>query len=203
MKLLIDTDAFCKLGVGGLLFDSVDLLGASFAECGRLPALPYMLRRGRLRTAFGAEACDALLPTAQSMPVAIRAGETWLNKLTSVQDIDPGEAQLFAAVADSPLLVLSGDKRALRAIKDVAGFAEALHGRVVAFETMLLCLCDKLGPEEMRRRVDRLAHLDKVTQVCFSAGNTDPRGTLLSYHRSLEAELLPLTLWHHQVEHKQ
>lgn len=203
MKLLIDTDAFCKLGVGGLLFDSIDSLGASFAECGKLPALPYMLRRGRLRTAFGAEACDALLPTAQSMPVAIRADDTWLNKLTSVQDIDPGEAQLFAAAADSSLLVLTGDTRALRALKDVAGFADALHGRVVALETILLCLCDKLGPEEVRRRVNGLAHLDKVIQVCFSTGNTDPRGALLSYHRRLEAELLPLTLWNHQVEHKQ
>lgn len=53
MKLLIDNDAFCKIGTGGLLLESLALLGVDLASCGRLPSLPYMLRRGRLPKQYG------------------------------------------------------------------------------------------------------------------------------------------------------
>ncbi len=72
MRLLVDTDAFCKLAVGGVLHDAIALLGADLSECGRLPALPHMLRRGGLRKKFGPKACDALLPVANEVPVAIQ-----------------------------------------------------------------------------------------------------------------------------------
>ena len=45
MRLLIDSDAFCKLAASGLLSDAAALFNG---ECGRLPALPHMLRRGQL-----------------------------------------------------------------------------------------------------------------------------------------------------------
>ena len=48
-RLLVDTDAYCKLGVAELLVDAVAVLGVAVDECGRLAALPFMLRRGRLR----------------------------------------------------------------------------------------------------------------------------------------------------------
>lgn len=49
MRLLLDTDAFCKLGAAGVFDDALSLLGLSVSDCGRLPALPYMLRKGSLR----------------------------------------------------------------------------------------------------------------------------------------------------------
>jgi len=195
MKLLIDTDAFCKLAVGGLLHDALSLLGADILECGRLPALPYMLRRGRLRRVFGPEACDSLIPVADSVPVVMPPTDAWLDKLTPIQAIDPGEAQIFAAGAEAGLIVVSGDKRALRALKDVAGFADALASRIVVLEAILLALCDRLGPDEVRHRAQALSTLDKVIRICFSTGNRDPRDGLLAYYRSLAAEVNPLVLW--------
>jgi hypothetical protein len=41
MNLLVDTDAFCKLGVAALLEDAAGVFGARLTECGRLAALPY------------------------------------------------------------------------------------------------------------------------------------------------------------------
>ena len=195
MKLLIDTDAFCKLAVGGLLRDAVGVLGADITECGRLPALPYMLRRGRLRTVFGPEACDSLIPVANMVPVVVPPTDAWLDKLTPIQAIDPGEAQIFAAGAESGLLVMSGDKRALRALREVAAFTDALSGRIIVLEAIFIALCDRFGPEYVRRRIQVLAATDKMIQVCFSTGNPDPRDGLLSYYRSLAAELNPLVLW--------
>ncbi len=36
MKLLFDTDAFCKLGIASLLEDVAHIFGATLQECGRL-----------------------------------------------------------------------------------------------------------------------------------------------------------------------
>ena len=69
MKLLVDTDVFCKLGIAGLLDAAAQILGGDRSECRRLAALPHMLRKGRLRDRFGATACDALIPIAEAMPV--------------------------------------------------------------------------------------------------------------------------------------
>ena len=195
MRLVVDTDAFCKLATGGLFYDAINLLGADLPECGRLPALPFMLRRGRLREVFGPDKCDALIPVADIVPVAVQPSDIWLDRLTPIQAIDPGEAQLFATAAEAGLIVVSGDKRALRALKDVAGFADALASRIVVLEAILLALCDRLGPEDVRQRVQPLATLDKVVQVCFSTANEDPRDALLAYYGSLAAELTPLVLW--------
>ncbi len=128
MKLLVDSDAFCKIGAAGMLRDTAGILGAQLDECARLPALPHMLRRGRLRTMYGASACDGLIPLATELTIVPRPSDAWLDKLTPIQAIDPGEALIFAAAAEAGSIVLTGDKRALRALKDVEGFADALMG---------------------------------------------------------------------------
>lgn len=197
MRLLLDTDAFCKLGVAGLLRDAVNLLGASLSECGRLAGLTHMLRRrnGSLRRLYGPEACDRLTPIAEELPVIGSASHVWLDKLSPIDAIDAGEALLFAVAAAAGLVVVSDDKRALRALKDLPGFADALAGRIVVLEAILVALCDQLGADEVRRRVKPVAMSDTMIRVCFSAANSDPREALSSYLRSLLSELDPLVLW--------
>ncbi len=200
MKLLVDTDVFCKLGVAGFLEDAARIFGADLQECGRLPALPHMLRRGGLRELFGASACDTLIPVAVPMPVVHQPSVTWLDKLTPINAIGPGEAQIFATAAESRLIVVSGDKRALRALKNVEGFADALVGRIVVLEAVLLALCVRLGHEEVRRHIAPLASSDKMIEVCFSRANPDPPEALLSYYSSLAADVEPLVLWDPRIE---
>jgi hypothetical protein len=200
MKLLVDTDAFCKLGVAEFLREMARIFDASLQECGRLPALPYMLKRGALRKQYGARACDALIPIADTMPVMNRPSVTWLDKLTSIDAIDPGEAQIFAAAAESDMIVISGDKRSLRALKGVEGFAEALAGRIVVIEAILLILCDRLGQEPVRRQVAPLVASDNVVRICFSEENLDPRKGLSSYYTALAADVEPLVLWNPQAK---
>lgn len=194
MNLLVDTDAFCKLGVAGLLDPSVRLLVGD-GECARLPALPHMLRRGRLVQQYGAQACSALIPLANSMPVVPSAPDEWLTPLVTIPAIDAGEAQLFALAASESILLLSGDKRALRAVSAVPAFAEGLTGRVVVFEVVLLELCARLGAERIRDAVQPLMDADTAVKVCFSEGNPDPEAALRSYVGALEDEVGPLGLW--------
>lgn len=195
MKLLVDTDVFCKLQVAGLLNDAVGLFAARPEDCGRLPALPHMLRKGRLRKLFGADVCDGLLPVAESVPVMQQPSDIWLDRLIPINGIDVGEAQLFGAAAEYSLLAMTGDKRALRALKHVEGFPSALAGCIVVLEAVLLALCDRLGEETLRERTAPLAAADNMVQVCFSSGNPNPREALLSYYKSLVTELDPLVLW--------
>lgn len=195
MKLLVDTDVFCKLGIANLLEDAARIFGTSLQECGRLPALPFMLRRGRLRKLFGDSACDALIPVADSMPEVPQPGVAWLEKLTAIEAIDPGEVLIFARAGECGLLFWSGDKRALRALKAIEDFIPALAGHVVVLEAIMLALCDRLGHEEMRQRIAPLAEVDRMVEVCFSSGNPDHSTALLSYYRALEIELAPLELW--------
>lgn len=195
MKLLVDTDVFCKLGIAGLLTEAVGIFEADLRECGRLRALPHMLRRGSLRNHYGAAACDALIPLAEAMPPVRQPGTVWLDALAPIDAVDPGEVQLFAAAAEFGLVVVSGDKRALRAMKNVSGLSEALQGHVVVLEAILLALCERLGLEELRRRTLPLAASDTMVITCFSSGNPDPRGGLQSYYRDIVADVAPLTLW--------
>lgn len=195
MKLHLDTDVFCKLAAAQVLDNATSLLGASISECGRLPALPYMLRKGSLHKLFGPEICDELMPIANAIPVLVQPSEAWLDRLTPIDTIDPGEAQIFAAAAEHGMSVMSGDKRALHALKDVDGFPDALAGRIIVLEAILLALCEDLGPDEVRGRVLPLATKDKVVKICFSNPKTDPIDCLHSYFEQLAIELAPLVLW--------
>lgn len=195
MKLLVDTDAFCKLGVADLLRDATRMFGAELQDCGRLPALPHMLRRGSLARRYGAKACEDLISIAESMPVVPEPNIEWLDRITPIDLVDPGEARLLAAAADFGLPVVSGDKRALRAIKDAEGLAPALAGRVSVLEAVLLGLCERLGHAEVRRRVAPLKGLDKMIDICFSSGTADPREALASYYESVAVDVAPLVLW--------
>lgn len=195
MRLIIDTDVFCKLAISDLLSDALSVLGVASNECGRLPALPHMLRRGKLPKTYGEKSCAGIISVAKSMEVIPEGDASWLDRLTPVQDIDAGEAQLFSSAAQNHLLLMTGDKRALRALKNITGYAEALAGRIVVLEAILLALCDRLGSIEVRRRLSPVTATDKALMVCFSTGNLDPRDGLESNYRSLAAEVQPLALW--------
>lgn len=195
MQLLVDTDLFCKLGIAQLFGDTLISLGVQENDVSRLPALPHMLRRGSLPRTFGAEACLELVPIAERLTPIGAPDALWLDQLTPIQAIDPGEAQLFASAAHQSLVILSGDKRAIREIKNIPNYVEALSGRIIVLEAILIHLCDRMGDSELRRRLKPLIGKDTMVNVCFSDGNNNPREALVSYYQKLVTEVHPLVLW--------
>lgn len=196
MRLLVDSDAFCKLGIVDLLADAAALLGADLNECGRLPALVHMLRKGRLRH-YGDEESRSLVPLAARMPAIagewMEGSEEWQDRLVGVPDIDPGEVILFSVAAARALPVLTGDMRALRALSGVDAFPERLAGRIVVLEAVLLGLCRQGGTARLRARVEPLRHHDSVVRACFSS--SDAEAGLRSYFEDRRRTLQPLVLW--------
>lgn len=200
MKLLIDTDAFCKLAVSHLLSDAIQLLGARIDECAVLPALPHMLRRGALRRRFGSEVCDSMIHIAESLSQIKEADAFWLEMLRPIPAIDPGEALVFAAAAEAKGMVLSGDKRALRALKKIKKYRDALEGRVIVTEAILLALCHEVGLAVVRRNVQPLMRVDTAIRMCFLGQQSRPMEGLTSYFDNLQSEVSPLVLRHPSLE---
>ena len=195
MRLLVDTDAFCKLTSSGLFAAAADLLGGKASTVERLPALPHMLRRGKLRKTLGDQLADHLLPLAEMLPVVPEAPSEFAGLLVGKDGIDVGEVQLFALTASDTLFLMSGDKRALRAIGREQAIVTSLARKIVCLEAILLGLCMKLGREVVRTAVGSHARLDQVFTVCFSPGTTVPEDCLGSYLRELQAAVHPLVLW--------
>jgi hypothetical protein len=194
-RLLVDSDLFCKLGIAGLLEPAIAIFGITVGDCGCLPALQHMLRRGKLRKTFGDTNCDTLLPTAERMAVALNPAAEWLDKLRGVDRIDIGEAQLFATVAEHGIVIMTGDKRALSAVGQVRGYPEKLAGRIATLEAILLSLCGRLGDDAVRTAVEPLMTIDRTIQICFSVDNGDSRGALRSYFDAIKRDVAPLQLW--------
>jgi hypothetical protein len=195
MQLLVDNDIFCKLHTATLLDAALGLFHVTRADCGRLPALPHMLRRGRLRRSYGNANCDAALPIAESLVAVPDAAAATLEHFVSVDSIDPGEAQMFALSAERSLVILTGDKRALRALSGVTHVHEAMAGRVACLEAVLVALCEKLGEEPVRRAVQPLLSLDTTVRICFSSDSTSPTIGLRSYLQDVKRQAHPLSLW--------
>ena len=195
MRLLVDSDAFCKLAASDLLPEAAALFQAELCECGRLPALPHMLRRGRLRQTYGAAACERLIPLAEGMPHVLAESTSWLEQLTHIPAIDPGEAILFATAADLGVPVVTGDIRSLRALKHLDRFPETLEGRIAVLEAVLLGLCGQLGTGTVQARVQSAPQVDTVMRICFSPDVEEPELALRSYLHDRKRELAPLVLW--------
>lgn len=195
MRLLSDTDAFCKLSAIGLFKDAAKVLGGEPGEVALLPALPHMLRRSRgLRKQLGDTLADSLVSLAEAQPLVTAAPPEVAALLAGKNEIDVGEVQLLALAASESLLLISGDKRALAAVSKVAEVAPMLAGKLVCLEAMMLALCKTLGVERIRAAVAPHRRIDKVFQVCFSDGGT-PVECLGSYLRDLQESVKPLILW--------
>jgi hypothetical protein len=111
----------------------------------------------------------------------------------------PSTSVLTLSAAEYALIVVTGDKRSVIATSAVDGMADALRGRIASMEAILLALCRRLGREHVRSAVKPLVAVkdrkDKMVQVCFSDGNSDPDGALQSYFNELKRNVAPLVLW--------
>ena len=146
----IDNDALLKLAQYGLLEEALRSLNCAQRDVRVLPTASYSLmpQKDRLRRCKD-EASAARLETFLASVGQLDAGlvdATLLDELIALPGVDVGEAQLFAAAAaQSEVLIVTGDKRALAALcsaPTVANAVTALSGRIVALEIVFAMLTD-------------------------------------------------------------
>ncbi len=203
MKILFDNDAFIKLAMADLLGESIDLLGGSLSQCVRLASLPFMLRKNKLRSRYGEAIADKVLKLAEKVPALSPVQSRWEDALLETHEIDPGEAILFASAAEQNCIVVTGDKRALRALKSVDGILECLNNKFVSIEGLLIALCSKFGNEEVHERTQDLSQHDVAVGVCFTKNDIDPIPKLKVYLDELKRDVDPLQLRDLTVERGQ
>ena len=195
VQLLFDSDAFCKLGLAGLLEPCARLFGVTLQECGRLPGLPHMLRRGRLVRKYGVKTCTQLLSLCECMPIVPRVDGPTLTTLAAQPGIDPGEALLFAQIAEHGGRVVSGDKRCLASLSGIPDLHRRLDRRIAIIEGVLLELCARRDPEEMRDSVRLVRPYDTTIDICVLPNGFLSVEGLQSYYCDAASTASPLRLW--------
>ncbi|MCH7701179.1 MAG: hypothetical protein IID37_05790 [Planctomycetes bacterium] len=150
--LLIDTDMLVLLGGSGTLGDVLQSLDFVPEQCRRLAAAIQQFQRGRVfKDTYPATVLQAASRTAHTIAL-LTEGPTnpdVLDALARVSDIDVGEAELFALLAEHDGYYLTtGDKRALVALatqKELADLRQHVAGRLICLESVLKLLVDRNG----------------------------------------------------------
>jgi hypothetical protein len=149
--------------------------------------LPAKDRLRRCKT----EECAARLGLFLAMATGLTTDgvdSNMLNSLSAKPGIDPGEALILAAAAsDSESFVITGDKRALEALKIGEGLddvRDALAGRVLSLELLFSFLVEG-DFAQVQARVRSQPGVDKALANAFGvsapAGLASVRAALDSY----------------------
>ena len=190
-------------------------LAAAFIECttlGQAPAILAISRytlRSRLRVArnlenpegIGEEIEDLMAnvtlvqPTEEEIRLAADFEE---EAIRHSLDFDTGESQLLAVLLrrGAPLL-LTGDKRAIRAIHGLG--ISGTDGRIACLEQLMASILAKWDYTKLRQRVCGEPNADKAMTICFACSSPQVteagiRDGLASYVRDLRRSTATLLL---------
>ncbi|ELD3315885.1 TPA: hypothetical protein ACGT0B_004346 [Enterobacter hormaechei] len=162
MAVLLDNDVVLKLAQLDLLADGCKLLTSKYGQLYVLDTLIYQLRGKSAVRRYGADAI-ARVQSCLGQGSFLLFGEVITDpRLISLQNnfdnLDEGEMRLVQGLLNHHDLLLSGDKRFLKAIADT-GFIEeaALNNRFVCLEQVICFLINELS----------LAHVNEKAAIAF------------------------------------
>ena len=199
MTCFADSDAIFKLAALDLLDEFVGVIGIERGSILVLPTLPYMLRKpGRsLIRKYSADALGRAFDFVKTVCVADDEPDSETRiLLQGIDNIDPGEALIFALAAFKPdSIIVTGDKRCLRALHNAPEcdiVRERLAGRVICLEHILHEICRIHEFEPLLARIVPAAGCDTMIQAVFGSGMRAQKhlvlGSLHNYRESLRAE---------------
>jgi hypothetical protein len=191
-RLLMDNDALLKAAHWDLLDVVPTMVGGTWADTACLPTFPPRVHRAEAKLfadASVAKALEVRLALTVQLP---DPDVTVLSALQGESGIDAGELLLFGALAATPgTVLLTGDKRALRAVA-LTGTLSRYQNRVMCVEQLLSQALDQLGAQTLQARVRRWTPRDQTALAIFGRqgdkSEADLREGLRSYLHSLEGE---------------
>lgn len=205
-ELLVDNDVLIKCSCYALIEEvkppsgkasAVGILGAA-----RFVVRKYLERSERIRNRELARVqfdqylsdVEELEPTPAELKLASEMEE---RALLDGLDLDGGESQLCAvAISRGVPLILTGDKRAIKAIESVRqGMQDidALRGRMVCLEQAIAGIAQRIGANVARDSICAEPDIDKTLSICFQCTRSSappefrPEG-LASYVSHLRSE---------------
>lgn len=194
MKLLVDVDALAKLAHWRFLEELPSITGVSLRQCATLTSARFRALRaidkpdGRLF--HSTEAAAAALRAMVGMTNPLSPDAQHLPLLQGVSGIDAGEAVLLSALSSGEMRLLTGDKRALRALASLDTEQRApFVGKIVTVEQVLLAGLNRHGIDWLQERVCPFRHIDKAIGIAMGtrcdASKESVREGLESYIKEL------------------
>lgn len=158
-----------------------------------------MLKQGALRRRLSDQVLERVQAWCEMVPgLQTEPAVRWLETLTPIDDIDPGEALLLAQLAEEPTsILLTGDKRALRTLSshsELAALTRRLTGRICCVETALrVCVDAQQNIEGVASALSPLRRYNTMIRAVFSRGEDtrieDFRAAIESYEEALRREV--------------
>lgn len=176
MICLADNDVIFKLAACDLLDRALHVLGLSRDDVFVLNTIKYQLQKQRRRTKLEAKYGREGVKRALEFVLSVHEIDSEpdlddLATLAVVEDIDSGEAVIFAATkGSSDSILLMGDKRALTAIcsaNSCSSICARLKGRVICFEQIISLIC-AAEFDSAKPKIVTAISCDTVLQIVFA-----------------------------------
>lgn len=136
-----------------------------------LRASRYRYKQAKRRKNLGEKTCDQILAAIDATKTVPEVSQLLLNKMCGVDGLDEGEALLFgAAYTDPGSFVLTGDKKAIKALaaaEALASVCSGLGGRVYCLELAMAMLLGHLGLRRVCDSVCSNPGVDKTLEMIF------------------------------------
>jgi hypothetical protein len=175
---LWDTDILLKLSALDLVQETLQLLQLSEQDVYLLPSATHYLRKAdkRLIYRYGKEGVERAQKLAQQAKfVGFHLEKSELELLSSVPDIDTGEALLYASTyALQEFWLLTGDKRSLTALAaspNCQPIAARLSGKVICLEQVVIHSLSSYPFEILLSKIVPARECDTAVKVAFGSGN--------------------------------
>lgn len=196
MKIFLDNDIIIKLASLDLLDLFSSLLRDEDAGVACLASLPYRLARKPLEAhaqtrVVGFVSSCRKLDRAYLAELEIDLDNQEL--LYTCPGIDAGEAQLLsAALAEPDAVVLTGDKRCLKALCQSSvtmPLVPKLQGRVLILEQVMIIMISTFGFDDVKVRALSGVHCDTAIRASFGSGLKAEEGNVISTLQSYVREI--------------
>lgn len=157
MAVLLDNDVVLKLAQLDLLSEGCKSLTRHYGQLYVLDTLVYQLKSKRVNSRCGPEAIqrvrDCLAQGAFSLFVEEITDQRLIALQNDYENLDEGEMRLVQGLLNHHNLLLSGDKRFLKAIAET-GFIEeaALQNRFVCLEQIISFLINELSLDYVNQK---------------------------------------------------
>ena len=184
MVSLWDTDILLKLSALDLVQETLQLLQLSEQDVYLLPSATHYLRKAdkRLIYRYGKEGVERAQKLAQQAKfVGFHLEKSELELLSSVPDIDTGEALLYASTyALQEFWLLTGDKRSLTALAaspNCQPIAARLSGKAICLEQVVIHSLSSYPFEILLSKIVPVSKIvparecDTAVKVAFGSGN--------------------------------
>ena len=205
MAVLLDNDVVLKLAQLDLLADGCKLLTSKYGQLYVLDTLVYQLRGKSSLRRYGAAALERVQQCLSQGTFLIFeeliTDPRLIHLQNNFENLDEGEMRLLQGLLNHQDLLLSGDKRFLKAIAET-GFIEdaALNNRFVCLEQVVCFLINELSLEHVNAKASLAfkgeCRVDSALRTCIGNGRTHEHVVegVLQQLRELPATLLSIEL---------